>query len=440
MKAIRKHSKPFVYLAILPLRSASGAAMQNVVSSEERTESRGKMVIGVTSHQTCLVMTSRLRALKDAGFEITLISSPGTHLFECAEQAGVTACPVKMARTIALFSDLLSLFALWRVLRQIRPQVVEFSTPKAGLLGLMAAMLARVPHRVYLLRGLKLETAHGFKRGMLLMAEQASAFCSHLVLCNSDSLKSKAVAVGIARADKIVVLGDGSSTGIDLLRFKPGRSKVRGEFGIAAKVQVIGFVGRITRDKGILELLEAFEMVQKRFPETFLLLVGWFDAAEDAVGREVVERIATDPRIRATGYVHDTAPYYRAMDLMVLPSRREGFPNVILEAAATGLPVVSTLCTGSRDAVVPEVTGLLVEPENPPALADALCKLLADAKRRAEMGSAARRWVKQHFSMDRVLSEHVVFYKKIMGAEHDELAKAPGIELEFIEEPMSPLN
>lgn len=414
--------------------------MQNLTATNNQLRSQRRMVIGVTSHQTCLVMGARLRALKEAGFEVTLLSSPGRFLFECAEVTGVSACPIRIARTIAPFSDLVSLVVLWRTLLRLRPQVAEFSTPKAGLLGSIAALLAGVPHRVYLLRGLKLETARGVKRWVLLKAETLAAFCVQSVLCNSESLKAQVVALGIARASKVRVLGDGSSTGVDLVRFRPGKMPSRAAHHIDEHALVIGFVGRITRDKGIPELLAAFELVKIKFPQAFLLLVGWFDEAEDAVSREVAQQLAADPQIRVTGYVEDTAPYYRVMDVMVLPSRREGFPNVILEAAASGLPVVSTLCTGARDAVVPEVTGLLVPPENSQALADAICKLLRDAHLRATMGAAARRWVARHYSMDKVLSEHAAFYKNLMGAEWIELPSAPQGSLEFRKETTSPAN
>jgi glycosyltransferase involved in cell wall biosynthesis len=145
-----------------------------------------------------------------------------------------------------------------------------------------------------------------------------------------------------------------------------------------------------------------------------LLLVGWFDAAEDALGADVRARIVSHPRIHCTGFAPDTAPYYRAMDLMVLASWREGFPNVVLEAAATGVPVITTVCTGSRDSVVPEVTGLLVPPGSPEAISEAALKLLRDPVRRAAMGEAARAWICEHFSDERVLRLAVSFYKSLL--------------------------
>jgi glycosyltransferase involved in cell wall biosynthesis len=177
---------------------------------------------------------------------------------------------------------------------------------------------------------------------------------------------------------------------------------------------VVGFVGRLTRDKCIPELIEAFDAILRRQPQAHLLLVGWFDAAEDALAGGLRERIARHPRIHCTGFVPDTAPYYRAMDVMVLPTWREGFPNVVLEAAASGVPVVTTLSTGSRDSVVPEVTGLLIPPGYPEAISEAVLKLLGDPERLQKMGQVARVWISRHYANHLVLGLTVSFYEKIL--------------------------
>jgi len=161
-------------------------------------------------------------------------------------------------------------------------------------------------------------------------------------------------------------------------------------------------------------LLEAFAAILGYEPRAYLLLVGWFDAAEDALGVGVRARIEGHPRIVCTGFVADTAPYYRAMDLMVLPSWREGFPNVVLEAAATGVPVIATYCTGSRDAVVPEVTGLLVPPGYPDAICEAVLGLLRDPDCCRRMSTAARKWVIENYEDRRVLGMAVAFYLNLI--------------------------
>jgi len=374
------------------------------------------IVIGVTHPQTSLVLGPRLRALRRAGFSVTLVCAPGEVLHPGVVESGTDRVSIPMERGISPLADLVSLVRLFALLRRLRPELVEFSTPKAGLLGTLAAALCGVPRRVYMLRGLRLETAFGWKRCLLLACEWLTCACAHVVLCNSESLGARALALRLASREKIWMLGEGSSNGVDLARFSPGTSPVRAELGIPAGVPVIGFVGRLTRDKGIPELIEAFECILQSKPEARLLLVGWFDAAEDALDQEHRARIEAHPRVHFTGFVEETAPYYRAMDVMVLPTWREGFPNSVLEAQASGIPVVTTISTGSRDSVVPEVTGLLIPPGYPEAIAEAVLKLLRDPKRRMRMGRAARAWVREHYMEKSVLEMMVQFYRGLLAA------------------------
>jgi glycosyltransferase involved in cell wall biosynthesis len=348
------------------------------------------IMVGITHSQTCLVLKSRLRALRNAGFRVIVVSSPGDLLKETAESADVESIAIPMRREIAPLADLVSLVRLWRLIGRFQPDIVEFGTPKAGLLGSLAAWLRDVPMRVYLLRGLRLETSGGFKRRILLWAEKLAAACAHVVLCNSDSLRKEALASGVAPAAKLRLLGNGSSGGVDVHRFSPGPDEMRAELGFAAEDRVIGFVGRLTRDKGVPELVAAFDAILRAEPRARLLLVGWFDEAEDALSDSVRRQIESHPRICLTGLVNDAAPYYRAMDLMVLPTWREGFPNVVLEAAATGIAVVTTDATGSRDSVVHGVTGLLIPRGSAHAISEAVLKLLNNGALRCQMGQAAR--------------------------------------------------
>lgn len=376
------------------------------------------IVVGVTHPQTCLTLTGRPRALREAGFRVTLVSSPGELLERTAGREGVGAIPLRMERGIAPLADLASLARLWRLLKRLRPQVTEFSTPKAGLLGGLAARFAGVPLRIYMLRGLRLDSATGLKRLLLLAAERVAAACAQTVLCNSKSLRDEALALRIAPEAKFKMLGSGSSNGVNTERFSPGPSETRSQLGLRRESPVIGFVGRLTRDKGVPELIQAFASILRAEPEAHLLLVGWFDASEDALSPALQASIESHRRIHLTGYVVDTAPYYRAMDLLVLPTWREGFPNVVLEAAATGIPAVTTECTGSRDSVVPEVTGLLIPPGYPEAIAESVIKLLHDPARRHRMGLAARAWVMEHYSDTRVLGLTAEFYKSLVRDGH----------------------
>jgi glycosyltransferase involved in cell wall biosynthesis len=390
------------------------AASTAALSGLSRPSPSPHIIIGITNPQTCLVLGGRLRTLREAGFRVTLVSSSGELLTRTAALEGVESVEIPMRREIAPIADFVSLVRLWRLLYRLKPEMTEFSTPKAGLLGAIAGMLCGVPARVYFLRGLKLETCTGVKRRILLVAERLAAACSHVVLCNSDSLRNQALALGVGSESKLRLLGSGSSNGVDVERFHPGPGVLRRRLGLPPDAPVVGFVGRLTRDKGLPELIEAFDTILAAKPDAHLLLVGWFDTAEDALGDDLRSRIKKHPRIHLTGFVDDTAPYYQVMDVMVLPTWREGFPNVVLEAAATGIPVVTTLATGSRDAVVPEVTGLLIPPGYPVAISEAVIQLLRNPELRCRMGKAARAWVLDHYVNGRVLARTVRYYQSLL--------------------------
>jgi glycosyltransferase involved in cell wall biosynthesis len=246
---------------------------------------------------------------------------------------------------------------------------------------------------------------------------------------------AKALALRLVSPAKLYLLAEGSSNGVDMARFSPGPSDVRARLGLGGAVPLIGFVGRLTKDKGIPELIDALDVVLAAEPEARLLLVGWFDAGADALSPALRRRIENHPRICCTGMVDDTAPYYRAMDVLVLPTWREGFPNAVLEAQAAGVPVVTTISTGSRDSVLPEVTGLLIPPGYPQAIAEAVLTLVRDPRRRRRMGRAARAWVRKHYVERRVLGLTAKFYLGLLQANRGAQGSAAGDEIDAAFQP-----
>jgi glycosyltransferase involved in cell wall biosynthesis len=223
-----------------------------------------------------------------------------------------------------------------------------------------------------------------------------------------------ALSYRIAPAEKLVVLGHGSTNGVDTERFCPGGSDVRERLGIPADAPVVGFVGRLTRHKGIPELMEAFQEALKREPKSWLLLVGWFDRSEDFLDEKLRTVIESHPQVRVTGIVDDPAPYYRAMDIFVLPTHREGFPNAALEAAACRLPVITTDVTGARDAVVNGETGCLIPARCPEAITDSVLTLIRDKESRLRLGAGGRRWAVERYKQQKVLRLAVEFYRSLL--------------------------
>lgn len=358
--------------------------------------------MAVTSPMSWVFFTGTFEMLRDAGYESTLVSSPGEQLERIGRDAGVQYAAIPIRREIAPLHDLLSLWRYYRLMRQVRPRLTDVATPKAGLLGGLAAWLSRVPCRVYTLCGLRLETTTGLKRILLTITERIACGCAHRVICVSPSLRQRVIELNLVSADKTVVLGSGSVRGIDVLRFSPEmcasahKEELAKSLGISADAQVVGFVGRLTRDKGIRELLTAFSQLRLKRPGLRLLLVGDLEDG-DPVEVIVRQQMETDPGIVRVGFVADAAPYYALMDVLVLPTYREGLGYAPLEAQACGIPVVTTTATGAVDSVVDGVTGFHVPVGDCEVLAARIDQLLSDPELRSRMGQKGRERVVQEF-------------------------------------------
>ncbi len=369
------------------------------------------LVYVITVPQSLPFFIGHINYLKEQGVEVHVVSSPSEILREISTQRNITVHAIDMVRQISPRCDLVALAKLYRLLTTLKPTIVHANFPKGGLLGVMAARLAGVPSVVYGMRGLRFETGKGFRRGLLFSAEALSCSLAHLVICNSFSNRERAISLGLCRENKIRVLAHGSSNGVDAAgRFARRnlpptiKEQIKNSYQIPQDALVVGYVGRIVRDKGITELESAWQFLKSRHSDIFLLLVGPIEG-HDPVPPEVLDSLKRDPRVRLVGAVRETPPFYAAMDLLVLPSHREGFPNTPLEAAAMELPVVATRVDGCVDAVVDGVTGLLVPPRNGQALGEAIEKLLLDAKMRRQMGQAGRQRVLRDFKPERLWKE-----------------------------------
>jgi lipopolysaccharide/colanic/teichoic acid biosynthesis glycosyltransferase/glycosyltransferase involved in cell wall biosynthesis len=340
--------------------------------------------------------------LGEAGFDVSLVSSPGPKLFAAAEDEGVDVYSVPMAREVSLHRDVVSLWRLWRLMRLVRPTVTNVGTPKAGLLGGLASWLNQVPCRIYTLRGLRSETCIGWKRRYLVVVERIACGCAHRVICVSPSLREKVVALGIANPDRAVVLASGSSNGVDVDRFAPTPERfqqariLRDELNIPQDAPVVGFVGRFTRDKGICELVEAFLQLQHRHPDIYLLLVGDFEEG-DPIPAETCDAISGNSQVIRTGMVQDAVPYYFVMNVLALPTYREGFPNAVLEAQAAARPTVTTFATGARDAIQDGITGILVPVGDSASLNTAIALFIENPDKALAMGKAGKERVAREF-------------------------------------------
>ena len=386
-----------------------------------KTSAQPHLAIVVTAAMSTGLFRGQITRLCNAGFHVSFISNPGPQTQE-AQAEGAEVIPVPMEREIALFRDLVSLWTLWRTLRRIRPDITNVGTPKAGLLGGLAARLAGVPWRIYTLHGLRLETARGWKRRVLQFMERISCQNADYVRCVSASVRERAIELGVLDGEKAYVVGAGSANGIDCERYRNTSERVaralelRQTLGIPAAAPVIGFVGRFTGDKGFTELYRAYRRIRQSLPELHLLLLGDFEDG-DPVDSTIRLQLQSDANVHFTGLVPDAAPYYHAMQVLALPTYREGFSTVCLEAQASGIPVVTTTATGARDSILHGTTGTLVAPGDDLALAVAVRELLDDKQKRQCMGHAAARWVNQHFQREVITEALLADYCKILGAE-----------------------
>ena len=375
-----------------------------------------RVMVVTTVPQTMVAFFPRqLSMLAEAGFDVHAVSSPGAEL-ERLGGTGITTHGIPMARPVSPRKDIVSLVRLVRLMLTLRPQVVHVHTPKAGLLGMIAAKLAGVPVRLYTVHGLPLMTRTGMLRRMLEGAERLSAALSTRTYFVSPSLQREVVGLKLCPEEKAFTLGAGSCSGIDLNRFRPGPggAEKRAALGIGGNAIVATFIGRLAKDKGIGVLAEAWPEVVKQVPQMRLILAGEEDTT-DPVAPEVMARLRKEPTVLWLGSVaqEEIPSLYTATDICVLPTFREGLSQVALEAGAMGVPIVSSNVSGLVDSVVNGVTGILVEPRNPTALAGAICQLAGSSAMRAEMGRAGVEHVQSHFSEHRVNSDWMTEYRNL---------------------------
>ncbi len=378
----------------------------------------------ITTHGKAALglMRGQLATVRQRGFDVTVAASPSWELDAVAEREGVPTIPVPMNREITPLQDLVALYRLVKVMKQVRPDIVNAGTPKAGLLGMIAARIANVPARIYVLRGLRLETTSGLKRLLLKATERIASACANQVVCVSDSMRQVYVEQKLAPAWKCMLPGPGSSNGVDVSRFEKTDERLNAARDIRQRLQipidapVVGFVGRLTRDKGIVELAEAFRTVQKSHPDARLLLVGEFESG-DPVPQETIDWLRSNPSVCVAGFSKDPSDFYSVMDLLAFPSYREGFPNVPLEAAAASIPVVGFAATGTVDAVVNGQTGTLVPIGDVAALARAISEYLSNDLLRFQHGRNGHRRASTEFPNEVIWDAMCNLYTSMLPAD-----------------------
>lgn len=351
-------------------------------------------------------------------YDVVAVSSPGAELDQLS-LAGLRVAPVGMKRQISPLRDLKSLIDMVKIMRREKPHIVHSVTPKAGLLSMIAARIAGVPVRVHTFTGLVFPTSTGLKRLVLKTTDRITCLCATHILPEGTGVMSDLSHARITRKP-MRVLGNGNIRGIDPEKYivsdevRQSAAALRHSFGIADSDFVCLYVGRIVRDKGINELVAAFQEILQRHPHTVLLIAGVFEDS-DPVSDSTRRILSSHPRIHISdGWQTDLLPWYAAADALVFPSYREGFPNVVLEAGVMELPSVVTDINGSREIISDNHNGYVVPTHDAHAIALAVNKLIENPDIAREMGQNARRNVLAKFEASYIRQCYKDFYAEVL--------------------------
>jgi glycosyltransferase involved in cell wall biosynthesis len=349
-------------------------------------------------------------------YDITIVTSGGVG-FGSADSLspllgeGASYLNLQLEREVSVFADLLALIGLWRLFRREKFQVVHSITPKAGLLTMIAGLLAGVPVRIHWFTGQVWATRQGSGRWLLKTLDRLLAACSTHLLIDSPSQSNFLIREGVIRPIQVTVLGQGSVCGVDTNRFQPSpvsRSKIRENLGITDTAVVALYLGRLKSDKGIPELVSAFLLAAQQRADLHLLLAGPDEEGMQALVAHTLSTVAD--RIHFVGFTKEPETLMAAADFFVLPSHREGFGASVIEAAACGIPTIGSRIYGLTDAIVDGETGLLVPVGDVVGIADAMIRLAMDQDFRLTLGEQALARVKRDFRQEALTDALLNYY------------------------------
>lgn len=375
---------------------------------------KNKLLIVTTVPISLYFFKGQVRQLKQR-FEVELVSSPGKELDDIGRIEKVVANPVKMVREISLIQDLFSLVKLIKLFNDKKPYIVHGNTPKAGLLSMIAAFSTSVPIRVYYVHGLRYQGSNGIKKNILIYMERLSCCLATDIYAVSTGIKSVLNEDRITKK-KVTVIGNGSVNGIDVDFYSinhPGIRNLRKYYSLGDTNFIYGFVGRLTKDKGIRELVQAFLKVNSKRPDSRLIIVGEFETGDPV--DEVTKRIiSTNDNIIHAGYQRDVRSYLSIMNVFVLPSYREGFGVSLIEAAAMNIPSISSNITGCNEIIKDGYNGILVEPRSILDLYNAMITLINDPDLLVKMSLVSREYVVRHYEQKDVWKNSVDSYIELL--------------------------
>jgi len=349
-----------------------------------------------------------MKFMKERGFEVTMMSADGPEIEEVVQHEGCAHEIVPLTRKITPLQDLRALWILYRKLRRIKPNIVHSHTPKAGLIGMMASWLARVPIRLHTVAGLPLEASTGMKRKLLLFIEWLTYKCATEVWPNSKSLYDFIVSGKLTSNRKLRIIGKGSSNGINISEFDTENldleilENIKKDINYNIENSYLLFVGRIVRDKGIEELIEVFQKLKIKHKNIKLVLVGPKEPKLDPLSQKSMQLMASDLDIIAPGFSDKVKYYMYLSDLFIFPSHREGFPNVPMQAGLMKCPVIASRINGNIDIIEHEVNGLIHKKGNTSDLYNKVDYALDNIDIMKRMNDKLEDKIKSHFDRNKV--------------------------------------
>jgi len=362
----------------------------------------------VTVSKSIPLMKGQIEYLRDKGLDVHIVSSEGE---EQKIYPSNIVHVINMEREISIKNDIKSLYNMIKLFIKEKPQIVNSGTPKAGLIGTLAAFITRRPVRMYTVRGLRLETVTGLKYKILYAMEKLAMFCATDVIAISESLKKRIVSLGLEKKENISVLGYGSSNGINLDDYNKNDDYI--PVTIANQLEnhfVIGYVGRIVKDKGIREVVEVFKILKLKGYLVKLLVVGEIEE-DDSIDKKYFNFLESNDDVILTGQVNKPVCYYNHMDVLLFPTYREGFGNVSIEAQAVEVPVITSNATGAQDTVDDEQTGFIVDIGDYKAMANKTETLMNNEILRQRLGTNARVRVAKRFKSEIVWKHLETIYR-----------------------------
>ena len=348
------------------------------------------------------LLSGQLRFMQDY-YDVIAVSSEKEYLERIGKREGVATHHVEMTRKITPHKDVWALLQLWFYFLKSKPHIVHTHTPKAGIVGMLAAKLAGVPHRLHTVAGLPLLEAVGKKRKLLDFVEKLTYRCATHVLANSEGLKKIILDLHFTSPQKIKVLANGSSNGIDTSYFSKSHFSFAQKVTLRESLQLLDsdfvfvFVGRLVSDKGINEAVSAFTKLRITYPQAKFLLVGPLESELDPLEHSTLEAITHCSGILSVGYQSDVRPYLAISDCLVFPSYREGFPNVVMQAGAMELPSIVSDINGCNEIIVPGENGIIVPVKSEQALLEAMELMLSDEALRERLTNKARLMIEERY-------------------------------------------